>query len=116
MPTRDEQPEHRCGVRGFVESGDKCPACHAPGGRHAVEEDIIEIDENGTVRALEGLIREVLQAEHEIRTIALVEWGWPSGPRHDALRRWAVALREAAAALQALEREMDGRVRGSMRR
>jgi hypothetical protein len=58
----------------------------------------------------DGLIREVLQAEHEIRTIALVEWGWPSGPRHDALRRWAVALCEAAAALQALGRERDGRV------
>jgi len=28
-------PEHRCGVRGFAESGDQCPACHVPGGRHA---------------------------------------------------------------------------------
>ena len=23
----DVKPEHRCGVRGFADSGDKCPAC-----------------------------------------------------------------------------------------
>jgi hypothetical protein len=47
----------------------------------------------------ERLLRDVMQAEHEIRTVALVEWGWPSGPRHDALLRWAGVLREAAARL-----------------
>ena len=30
---RQDTPEHRCGVRGFAESGDKCPGCVASG-RH----------------------------------------------------------------------------------
>jgi hypothetical protein len=48
---------------------------------------------------LEILRRDIQQAEHEIRTVALVEWGWPSGPRRDALVRWASVLREASSAL-----------------
>lgn len=47
-------------------------------------------------------LRELRQAEHEIRTVALIEWGWPeSSPRQAAMRRWAGAIREALALLDA---------------
>jgi len=47
-------------------------------------------------------LRALQQAEHEIRTIALVEWGWPpSSPRYQALLRWAGVMREIAALLAA---------------
>lgn len=40
--------------------------------------------------------RELAQAEHEIRTVALIEWGM-AGTHREALQRWASVIREALA-------------------
>jgi hypothetical protein len=47
-----------------------------------------------------ALARDLQQVEHEIRTVALVEWGWPeSSPRQAAMRRWASVLRDVLDAI-----------------
>ena len=46
--------------------------------------------------------QELEQASHEIRTVALAEWGWPpSSPRYQALLRWASVMRGAVDTVQA---------------
>jgi hypothetical protein len=51
----------------------------------------------------EMLRRDLSQAEHEIRE-AMTAWGWPSGPRHDSLHRWAMTVREAIDLLSECDR------------
>jgi hypothetical protein len=104
------------GVRGFADSGDKCPACHAPGWRHAVEEDIIEIDDDGKVRALVAApaMTEHAGAGEALAKLAEEMWSYEGnfGPRTGQnILKWSEQIREAAALLTEQSRQLEALMR-----